>query len=89
MNFEDIYGMTLQEFTNRYGHSLGASLGKAWEKYEATDRLPCGCVTECSPYAHDTAWDWDGTPDGPYYTRCPHCDGKIYEDDPTSHKCDE
>jgi hypothetical protein len=23
------------------------------------DRLPCGCLGECGPYAHDTAWDWD------------------------------
>jgi hypothetical protein len=43
------------------------------------ERLPCGCFGKCDPYAHDTAPDWDGTPDGPYYTRCPECDGKVYE----------
>jgi hypothetical protein len=42
-------------------------------------RLACGCLGECDPYAHDTAPDWDGRPDGPDYTRCPECDGKIYE----------
>ena len=50
-------------------------------------KLPCGCWDECNPYAHDTAPDWDGTPDGPYYTRCPECDGKIYEEDETKHVC--
>jgi hypothetical protein len=49
-------------------------------------RLPCGCIGKCHPYAHDTAPDWDGTPDGPYYTRCPECDEKIYEDQ--THKCE-
>ena len=29
------------------------------------ERLPCGCRGKCDPYAHDTAWDWDGRPDGP------------------------
>lgn len=29
------------------------------------ERLPCGCRGKCDPFAHDTAWDWDGTPDGP------------------------
>jgi hypothetical protein len=57
----------------------------AWDLHEQ-QRLPCGCIGKCDPYAHDTAPDWDGTPDGPYYTRCPECDGKIYEDEP--HKCE-
>ena len=43
--------------------------------------LPCGCQGECDPYEHDTAWDWDGTPDGPDYTHCFECDGKVYEGD--------
>ena len=58
------------------------------EHEQRQQRLPCGCYGKCNPYAHDTAWDWDGTPDGPYYTSCPECDGKIYEDDETPHKCD-
>jgi hypothetical protein len=49
-------------------------------------RLSCGCIGKCDPYAHDTAPDWDGTPDGPDYTRCPECDEKIYEGE--SHKCE-
>jgi hypothetical protein len=49
-------------------------------------QLPCGCRGHCNPYAHDTAWDWDGTPDGPDYHRCPECDEKIYEGD--SHECE-
>jgi hypothetical protein len=32
---------------------------------EPPRRLPCGCWGVCDPYAHDTAPDWDGTPDGP------------------------
>src|ERR1700721_1469371 len=28
-------------------------------------RLPCGCIDECDPYAHDTAPDWHGEHDGP------------------------
>lgn len=27
------------------------------------EQLPCGCTGKCDPYAHDTAWDWDGRPD--------------------------
>jgi hypothetical protein len=50
------------------------------------ERLPCGCIGKCDPYAHDTAPDWDGTPDGPYYTRCPECNGKVYEGE--THKCE-
>lgn len=42
-------------------------------------RLSCGCYGKCDPYAHDTAPDWDGTPDGPDYRRCVVCDAKIYE----------
>jgi hypothetical protein len=53
---------------------------------EQQTRLPCGCYGKCDAYAHDTAWDWDGTPDGPDYTRCPECDGKIYEGE--THKCE-
>jgi hypothetical protein len=49
-------------------------------------RLSCGCYGECDPYAHDTAPDWDGTPDGPDYTRCAECDEKIYEGE--THKCE-
>jgi hypothetical protein len=55
---------------------------------QADERLACGCRGKCDPYAHDTAWDWDGTPDGPDYTRCPQCDEKIYEGGET-HKCEE
>jgi hypothetical protein len=29
------------------------------------NRLPCGCIGQCDPFAHDTAWDWDGKADGP------------------------
>jgi hypothetical protein len=50
------------------------------------DRLPCGCLGECDSYAHDTAWDWDGTSDDPDYTRCPECDCKVYEGE--SHQCE-
>ena len=35
------------------------------ECLSVTDRLPCGCIGKCDSRAHDTAWDWDGTPDGP------------------------
>jgi hypothetical protein len=32
---------------------------------------------------------WDGTPDGPPYTRCPECDCKIYEGlYEVPHKCE-
>lgn len=61
-----------------------AHAADALREYEQ-QRLPCGCYGKCSPYAHDTAWDWDGTPDGPDYTRCPECDGKIYEGE--THNC--
>jgi hypothetical protein len=30
-------------------------------------RLPCGCIGECDPYAHDAPWDWDGRPDAVEY----------------------
>lgn len=33
---------------------------------QASRRLPCGCVGTCDSRAHDTAWNWDGTPDGNY-----------------------
>jgi hypothetical protein len=49
-------------------------------------RLACGCIGKCDQYAHDTAPDWDGTPDGPDYIRCAECDGKIYEGE--THKCE-
>jgi hypothetical protein len=58
----------------------------AAEALREQTRLPCGCYGKCDPYAHDTAWDWDGRPDGPYYTRCPECDEKIYEGE--THKCE-
>jgi hypothetical protein len=29
--------------------------------------LPCGCIGECDPYAHDAPWDWDGRPDAVEY----------------------
>lgn len=64
-----------------------AHAAQALREYEQ-QRLPCGCIGKCDPYAHDTAPDWDGTPDGPYYTRCHECDEKIYEDDETRHQCD-
>ena len=38
---------------------------EAWICSGAPKRLPCGCVGECDPYAHDTAWDWDDKPDRP------------------------
>ena len=72
------------EFFNQYETLCEAE--EAAERIEEAHRrppgvrLPCGCIDQCDPYAHDTAPDWDGTPDGPYYTRCPECDGKIYED---------
>lgn len=31
-----------------------------------SDRLPCGCIGQCDPYAHDTAPDWDGKHDAIY-----------------------
>lgn len=79
MSFKETYGMTLDEFYVRYGNHLGDKLAQAWASYVITNHLPCGCTGQCDPYAHDTAPFWDGTPDGPYYTRCPECDCKIYE----------
>jgi hypothetical protein len=32
---------------------------------ETKDRLPCGCVGTCDPYAHDMPHDYDGKPAGP------------------------
>jgi hypothetical protein len=58
----------------------------AAEALRESTHLACGCFGECDPYAHDTAPDWDGTPDGPDYTRCAECDGKIYEGE--THKCE-
>jgi hypothetical protein len=56
------------------------------EPRKLIERLACGCFGKCDPYAHDTAPDWDGTPDGPDYIRCAQCDGKIYEGE--THKCE-
>jgi hypothetical protein len=53
---------------------------------EEPHRLKCGCYGECDPYAHDTAPDWDGTPDGPYYRYCEDCGERIYEGD--THECE-
>jgi hypothetical protein len=50
-------------------------------------RLPCGCIGKCDPFAHDTAPDWDGRPDGPYYSYCPECDEKVYEGE--IHQCEK
>jgi hypothetical protein len=33
------------------------------EELKGEERLPCGCIGKCDPFAHDTAWDWNGTPD--------------------------
>jgi hypothetical protein len=37
----------------------------AWLASAQPVRLPCGCIGTCDPYAHDVAWDWDGTPSRP------------------------
>jgi hypothetical protein len=67
-------------------HAAEALMEFTFKAFGESLRLPCGCIGKCDPYAHDTAPDWDGTPDGPYYTRCAECDGKIYEGE--THKCE-
>jgi len=39
------------------------------------NRLACGCVGQCDPFAHDTAPDWDGRHDIP--NLCGRCGEEI------------
>ena len=42
------------------------------------NRLPCGCIGECDSRAHDTAWDWDGTPSKPDWSDLTWREQEIY-----------
>lgn len=40
-----------------------------YDNWKTQERLPCGCIGTCDPYAHDTAWDWQGEHDAIYPQR--------------------
>jgi hypothetical protein len=58
------------------------------ECLSVTDRLPCGCVGKCDPYAHDTAWDWNGTPSRPgWIDLTPREQEQFIRDNPYCQEC--
>lgn len=53
-----------------------------------SERLPCGCRGTCDPFAHDTAWDWDGTPSKPDWTDLSTREQEQWlKDSPYCHEC--
>jgi hypothetical protein len=54
------------EFTPNLANIVNKWLGKTHAPVRS-DRLPCGCIGECDSFAHDTAWDFDGTPSRPSF----------------------